>query len=85
MELQIIFNVLIGIVSAVFGWFLNVLRDSQKHLQEQDAELADKVQSIEILVAGEYVKRSDFEHKIDAIFLKLDRIETKLDRKEDKP
>ena len=84
MELQIIFDILIGIVGVFFGWFLSILRDSMKSLQDADTQLTNKVQAIEILVAGEYVKRSDFERKIDAIFVVLDRIENKLARKVDK-
>lgn len=85
MELQLIFNILIGVVGLLFGWFLNALRDSMRSLQETDAELTTKVQAIEVLVAGEYVKRSDFERKVDVMFQKLDRIEQKLDQKADKP
>ena len=45
--------------------------------------------TIDLLVAGQYVKRDYFEAKLDgftkAIFTKLDRIEDKLDAKADKP
>lgn len=85
MELQLMFDILIGVVGLLFGWVLNALRDSMRSLQETDSELAIKVQAIEVLVAGEYVKRSDFERKVDIMFQKLDRIEQKLDKKADKP
>ena len=45
---------------------------------------ADKVQHIEVLVAGTYVKRDDMEKLGGALFAKLDKIEAKLDGKADK-
>ena len=60
------------------------LSDSMKELKKTDSELATKVQSIELLVAGQYVKREDFKELSDALFRKLDRIEVKLDSKMDK-
>ena len=46
--------------------------------------LAEKVNGIEILVAGNYVKKDDFDRFTDAIFSKLDKISDKLDNKADK-
>lgn len=63
---------------------MKVLHESVRDLQEADKRLADKVSSIEILVAGNYVKRDDFDKSVQAIFHKLDRIEDKLDGKADK-
>jgi hypothetical protein len=68
----------------LFGWFLRVSWDSLSKLQEQDRELADKVARIEVLVAGEYVKKDDFERVIERLFDKLDHIEIKIDNKADK-
>lgn len=47
-------------------------------------ELSVKVQSIELLVAGEYVKKAEIQQLSDSLFKKLDRIEDKLDGKVDK-
>ena len=63
---------------------MNVMWQSLTDLQKADKLLADKVSSIEILVAGNYVKRDDFDKVADNIFRKLDRIEDKLDGKMDK-
>ena len=68
----------------VFGWFLRVSWDSLKSLQEQDRSLADKVARIEVLVAGEYVKKDEFDRAIERLFDKLDHIEMKIDSKADK-
>lgn len=88
MDAQTAFNILLGLVAFLGGWVLNSLRESIKSLQKSDAELADKVQHIEVLVAGQYAKRDDVEKNIDklasALFAKLDKIESKLDQKADK-
>jgi len=83
-EPQIIFNVLLGLVAFFGGWVLNSLRDSIKSLHESETILTAKIQSVEILVAGSYVKHDDMNRLSSAIFTKLDRIETKLDKKADK-
>ena len=77
-------NMLIGAVSVLFGWILKTIWDAVKDLQESDGELADKVNRIEVLVAGEYVKREEFQGALDRLFAKLDQIEAKIDQKADK-
>lgn len=84
MEPQVIINILAGLVTFFFGYWMKALSDSMKELQETDRKLADKVAAIEVLVAGAYVKRDDFDKSLEAIFRKLDRIEDKLDGKADK-
>lgn len=82
---QQIINILVGIVGTAGGWWMKVMHESLKDLQREDKQLADKVARIEILVAGDYVKKGAFDKLADAIFAKLDRIEDKLDGKVDKP
>lgn len=84
MEAQTIINIAIGLVGALGGWVLNNLKSSIDELRKQDSLLADKVQQIEVLVAGTYVKRDDMDKLGSALFAKLDKIEAKLDGKADK-
>ena len=84
MDFQDAFNILIGFVMTIFGWFLRVSWDALSKLQEQDQNLADKVARIEVLVAGEYVKKDEFDRAIERLFDKLDHIEMKIDNKADK-
>lgn len=81
---QSFLNWVFGIANLVMGFILKVIWDSYKSLKESDKELADKVNKIEVLVAGEYVKRDDFDRVANALFVKLDKISDKLDRKVDK-
>jgi hypothetical protein len=83
-DYQTLFNIAGGIAGFLGGWWMKVLHESVRDLQDADKRLADKVSSIEVLVAGNYVKRDDLDKSVDAIFRKLDRIEDKLDGKVDK-
>ena len=85
MDIQTAFNIVLSLVAFLGGWVLNSLRDSIKSLHQSDTELADKVQRIEVLVAGQYVKRDDLDKMASALFAKLDKIEAKIDKKVDKP
>lgn len=81
---QTLFNLLVGLVAFFGGWVLNSLRDSIKALHQSDETLTSKVQAVELLVAGSYVKRDDLDRLTTALFAKLDKIESKLDGKADK-
>ena len=84
MNEQQFFNVAFAIIGALGGWWMRVMWQSLKELEQQDSKLADKVGSIEVLVAGQYVKRDDMNRDIATIFAKLDRIEDKMNKKADK-
>lgn len=81
---QNLINALIAVVGSAFGWILKVIWDAVKELQTADDQLIEKVNRIEVLVAGEYVKREDFRADMDRLFDKLDAIDKKLDSKADK-
>ena len=85
MDLQAILNIAFGLAGALAGYILKTMHEAMRDLQKADVELTDKVQKIEVLVAGQYVKRDDMERLSSALFSKLDRIEQKLDGKADKP
>lgn len=81
MDSQTFINAALGLIAFLGGWVLNSLKESMRQLQHTDAELADKVQAIELLVAGTYVKREDLDKLGHALFAKLDRIEEKMETK----
>ena len=70
--------------SGVLGFLLHAVWQATKDLQRADAELTKRVSEIEVLVAGNYVTRQEFDRVIDKLFAKLDQIEYKLDKKVDK-
>lgn len=84
MEFQPAFDVVIAISGFLGGFILNAIWGNISDLTTADKLLVDKVNEIEVLVAGQYVKRDDLEKLTVALFTKLDKIDTKLDRKADK-
>ncbi len=74
----------LGILGMLGGFLLNAVWKSVKELREADKELAEKVASVDKLVAGDYVRRDEFQDMTKALFSKLDMIEDKVDRKIDK-
>ena len=81
---QTLFNIAVTVTGFLGGWWLKVLWEAVKDLQTADKVLVEKVSSIEVLVAGNYMSKQDFDKIAAAIFAKLDKIEDKLDRKVDK-
>ena len=81
METQTLINGAGAVIFFLLGVIVQSLRTSMKQMQDTDALLADKVQKIEVLVAGTYVKRDDLSKLTDALFAKLDKIENKVDMK----
>lgn len=77
---QTIINWIIGLGGTVIGIFIKSMLDSIKDLQKSDKEMADRVGSIEVLVAGTYVKRDELRE----LMRKLEQIDAKLDRKANK-
>lgn len=75
MDFQVAFNIAVALAGFLGGWVLNSLKSAVDGLQRQDQQLADKVNAIEVLVAGQYVKRDDFEKFSDRIFTKLDALQ----------
>ena len=84
MDYQELYNVAMGFVMLLGGWFMRIIWDSLNKLQEADKDLADKLSKIEVLVAGEYVKKDEFSQAMLRLFEKLDHIEAKIDSKADK-
>ena len=83
-DYQVLFNVAIGFISVVCGWMLNTVWGALKDLQHADKELAEKVGSIEVLVAGQYVTRKEHFDGLNVINMKLDRIQQTLSEKADR-
>ena len=73
-EYQVLFDVAIGVIGVLGGWTLNTVWSAVKDLQEADKELAEKVGQIEVLVAGRYVTRDEFNQVLNQVFERLDRI-----------
>ena len=87
-EMQIFINSALGVIAFLGGIVMKViwdavgaLRASLAEMRHEDSVLASKVQAIEVLVAGQYLKRDEFERLSKVLFEKLDAIMGKLDGK----
>ena len=90
-EVQMFINAVLGVFAFLGGILAKVvweaiaaLRTSLTEMRDEDSKLASKVQAIEVLVAGTYIKRDEFERLSAAIFAKLDKIIEKIDSKVDR-
>jgi hypothetical protein len=84
MDYQVMFNIVLGGFSFLAGFLLNNVWAEVKSLQATDKSTIDRLSSIEILVAGNYVKRQEFAHTMDRLFTELKEISAKLNSKADR-
>ena len=83
-ETQIFFDVAVAVIGAMGGWILNSVWNAVKELQKADKELAEKVGEIEVLVAGRYMTRDEFNNTLSQVFGKLDTIRDMIATKADR-
>ena len=84
MDAQIIINILLSLVAFLGLYTLNGIRRDLDILTRADISLVTKVQAIEVLVAGEYVRHDALKEALIPLSSQLNRIEIKLDHKADK-
>jgi len=84
MQPQDYINLLIAACGALGGWVLKTIWAAVIDQQKETKDLSDKVNSVEVLVAGQYVRRDELTGILTRIDNKLDAISTKLDGKADK-
>ena len=82
--MQAAFNLALALSGIFGGWWLKTLQESLRELRSNDKDLLNKVQQIEVLVAGQYVPRDEFEKMSNSIFDSLRRIEEKISEKADR-
>jgi hypothetical protein len=81
---QTLINYLMAGFGAAISFILRVIWEGLRELQKCDLEITSKINEIQLLVAGQYVKKEDLEKLSTALFSKLDRIELKVDGKMDR-
>ena len=85
---QTLFNILMALVGIFGGYYMSSVKEAISKLQQTDKEMVVKLQDMEVLVIGQYVKQPTFDHAFDrlseTLLAKLDKIEAKLDSKADK-
>lgn len=78
------FNVAIMLIGFLGGFILTSFRSKIDALSQRDLLIADEVHKVHLLVAGEYLKKSELVMALDPIHNSLRRIEDALGTKADK-
>lgn len=81
---QDIFNLVVTVLGILVGWVLKTIWDAVRELQTADKGLVDRVNAIEVLVAGRYVTREELERMVEKLFARLDSISDRLNNKADR-
>ncbi len=84
MDMNLSFQIAMGLVSFFGGWFLKVLFQRIEQLEQTDAELAKVISDMRVDLPTHYVSKNDFHQALDNIHAALRRIEDKIDSKADK-
>jgi predicted negative regulator of RcsB-dependent stress response len=77
MDWQQLINLALGSVLAIIGWFARQLWDAVQHLKTD-------VNSLELHVVENYVKKDEINVRFDRIEQLLDKVYEKLDKKADR-
>lgn len=83
-DFQVLFNIAMGLLGGIFGWLLNSIWREIKDLQANEKKTSSEIAAINVLVAGDYVKKSEFTRVMDKLFDKLDDISKQINSKQDK-
>lgn len=75
MSYQEYVNILMGIVAFFGSWMLKEVWGSLKSLQNVDTDLISKLNTIEVLIASDYVKKNDLDKALNTIITKLEKLE----------
>lgn len=78
MDTQTLINVTFAICGSLAGFILKGIWDSLKELQRADKELVKKVQNIEVLIAGDYIKKDEFDRIVSRVFERIDSMTDRL-------
>lgn len=84
MDMQTAFNVVLSAAMFLGGWVLNTMWSAIKDMQNSDKDLVTKVAEIQVLVAGNYLPRSEYRADLAVITDSLKRIEDKISAKADR-
>ena len=84
MDLQSLFNIVIGLAGGLGGILLKLIWDAIREVKDADLRMTAELAELKVLVAGQYVTRGEYRDDMGGIKEALKRIEDKLDGKQDK-
>lgn len=75
---QVVFNIVVGVAGALSMFILAAVWSRLGKLEESDEKLAGNIAAMHILVAGEYIKRSEISPQLENIYTELKNIRADL-------
>lgn len=88
MDYQVLFNISVGIIGTIGGWFLHTFYGSIRELQKADFRLNEEIHKVSLIIAGDYVKKADLEKFEESMVQQLrildEKIEKRIERMEEK-
>jgi hypothetical protein len=83
--IQLMFDIAVAIAGFLAGFLINAMWRIMAKQREDHDHLREELANARIVMAGEYVRRVEFEKHMDGIYALLRRIEDKIDGKADRP
>lgn len=78
MDLQTGFNLAVMLIGGLAGWLLKSITNRIDELYQSEHNLRNKLQAVELLVVGSYVKHADLKEFGEAVFKRLDKFEDRI-------
>jgi len=80
---QSLVNAAIAAGGAAVSFILKRVFDEIDRMNKREQVIAEKLNNIEVLIAGNYIRREQFDSAMRMLETKLDRLDEKLSRKVD--
>jgi hypothetical protein len=90
MDYQVLFNLALGCLSVIAGWFFKVLYDRLRSIEVEVNDLednhesdhrniTDKINDLALSLPEKYVSKGDYDNLVRVVHHRFDRLEEKLD------
>ena len=90
MDYQLIFNIALGVIGTIGGWFFKAvydqirdleddLEDLQSEHEEDHREVVQRINDLALSLPDKYVNKNDFENLAKVMHHRFDKLEEKID------
>jgi len=90
MDMQLLFNIALGILSTLAGWFFKIIYDRMRDMEEDVSDVEDKhdadhrlvtdrINNLALSLPEKYVNKEDFGNLVKVMHHRFDRLEEKID------
>ena len=90
MDYQVIFNIALGVIGTVAGWFFKLAHDKIKELESEindveenheddHREVIQRINDLALSLPDKYVNKNDFDNLAKVMHHRFDKLEEKID------